>query len=259
MRHWIYLFLLSSLLTCVSNSASAATPYHGKAHSTYRKSTQRKAPPKVQQHYSFIPPRQPSEIIQRLQAPLQGRVVQEQVNPIPTISTPPATPINEPLPVTTRLEKPIPKRLGLWERMKNRIRSSHSLPERITPQHSWIEELPDSDAASLSEIVAQGIQAQIANPKATLVLADPPSVQLKSHFIPSLGYALQKRGYAIVGKDASKSDAYWVRYRIRAFEQGLLVQIKVNGQETSRLYARSQTGALVAASPMTHMSLGGQP
>lgn len=259
MRHWISLFLLSSLLTGFSSPANAATPYHGKAHSTYRKPTPPKTPPKAQQHYSFIPPRQPSEILQRLQAPLQGRVVQEQVNPTPTTSTPPATPVSEPLPVTTRLEKPIPKKLGLWKRMKNLIRSSHSLPERITPQHSWIEHLPDSDTASLSEIVAQSIQSQITKPEATLVLADPPSVQLKSHFIPSLAYALQKRGYTIAIKNDSVPNAYWIRYRIRIFEQGFLVQIKVNGQETSRLYAHSQTGALVAASPMTRMSLGGQP
>ncbi len=259
MRHWISLFLLSSLLTGFSSPANATTPYHSKAHTTYRKPAQRKTPPRVQQHYSFIPPRQPSEIIQRLQAPLQGRVVQEQVNPTSTTSTPPAAPISEPLPVTTRLKKPIPKRLGLWESMKNRIRSSHSLPERITPQNSWIEHLSDSETASLSEIVAQVIQAQIASPQATLVLADPPQAQLKSHFIPSLIYALQKRGYAFAGKNDSVQNTYWIRCRIRAFEQGLLVQIKINGQETSRLYARSQTGALVAASPMTRLGIGGQP
>lgn len=257
MRHWISLFLLSSLLTCFYSPASATTPYHGKAHTTYRKPAQRKTPPKVQQHYSFIPPRQPSELLQRLQAPLQGRVVQEQVNPEPPTSAPSATPISPPLPVASRLENPASKKMGLWERLKNRIRSSHSLPERITPQHSWIEELPDSDTASLSEIVAQWIQTQIVSPQATLVLADPPSDQLKSHFIPSLAYALQKRGYAIAGKHDNKPDAYWVRYRIRAFDQGLLVQIKINGQETSRLYARSQTGALIATSPITRM--GGQP
>lgn len=253
MRHWISLFLLSSLLTCFCNPASATAPHYGKAHTTYRKPAQRKTPPKVQQHYSFIPPRQPSEIIQRLQAPLQGRVVQEQVNPEPATSSPSATPISEPL----RLEKHVSKRLGLWERVKSRIRSSHSLPERITPQHSWIEELPDSDTASLSEIIAQGIQAQIAKEQATLVLANPPSVQLNSHFIPSLAYALQKRGYAIAGKNDRVPYAYWVRYRIRVFDQGLLVQIKINEQETSRVYARSQTGALIAASPITRM--GGQP
>ncbi len=259
MRHCISLFLLSSLLTCFYSQSSATTPYHGKAHTTYRKPAQRKTPPKVQQHYSFIPPRQPSEILQRLQAPLQGRVVQEQVSPEHATITSPATPISAPLPVTTGLENPVSKKLGFWQRLKNRIRSSHSLPERITPQHSWIEHLPDSDTASLSEIVAQSIQSQITKPEATLVLADPPSVQLKSHFIPSLAYALQKRGYTIAGKNDSVPNAYWIRYRIRVFEQGFLVQIKVNGQETSRLYARSQTGALVAASPMTRMSLGGQP
>jgi hypothetical protein len=257
MRHWISLFLLSSLLTCLYSPASATTFHHGKAQTTYRKPAQRKTPPKVQSHYSFIPPKLPSETLQRLQAPLQGRVVQVQVNPELTTSTSPATPISVTLPVPTRLENPVSKGLGFGEPRKNRIRSSHSLSERITPQNSWIVELPDSDIASLSEIVAQWIQTQIVSSQATLVLADPPSIQLKSHFIPSLAYALQKRGYAIAGKDASKPDAYWVRYRIRAFDQGLLVQIKINGQETSRLYARSQTGALIAASPITRM--GGQP
>ncbi len=258
MRHWIFLFLISSLLTCFYSPASATTSHYGKAHTTYRKPAQRKMPPKVQQHYSFIQPRQPSELLQRLQSPLQGRAVQEQVSPEPTKSTPPVTPISESLPVATRLEKPVSKRLGLWERVKTRIRWSHSLPERITPRHSWIEHLSDLETAYLSEIVAQGIQVQITSQKVTLVLADPPSVQLKSHFIPSLAYALQKRGYAIAGKNDNVPDAYWVRYRIRAFEQSLLLQIKINGQETSRVYARSQSGALVAVSPMTRMSLGGQ-
>ena len=257
MRPWISLFLLTSLLTCCSVTANATTPYHSKSHVTYRKSTQRKTPSKVQQHYSFIPPRQSSEILQRLQAPLQGRVVQEQISPIPTTNTPTVSPISEQASVSTQLENPVSKKLGFWEQVKNRIRTTHSLPERITPQHSWLAQFPDSYTVSLSEIVAQWIQTQIARPQATLVLADPPQVQLNNHFIPSLAYALQKRGYTITGKNNSVPDAYWIRYRIRTFEQGLLVQIRINGQETIRVYARSQTGALVAASPMTRM--GGQP
>lgn len=260
MRYGITLLLFTSLLASISSSASAATAYRGKPHAAYR-SNKRKVPPKIQQHFSFIPPKQPSPLIQKLQAPLQVRVVQQQVSPAPITSAIPASPIIEKLSVPVQSENFAIKKIGFWGRMKNRraLKASHPSPERITPQHSWIEHVSASDMAPLSELIASWLQTQIAKPQATLVLADPPQTQAKSTFIPNLAYALEQRGFVIAGKDANGPDAYWVRYRIRSFEQGLLVQIKINGQEISRLYTRSQTGALVAASPMTQFKAGGHP
>ncbi|WP_373533469.1 hypothetical protein [Vampirovibrio sp.] len=140
-----------------------------------------------------------------------------------------------------------------------KVKTKHSVAEQITSQHSWIEHVSTSDTAFLSELISHWIQTQISNPNATLVLADPPHSQAKSTLIPSLAYALEKRGYTIARKDTNGSEAYRVRYRIRAFKQGLLVQIKINGQEATQLYTRSQTGALVAASPMTQFKAGGHP
>lgn len=261
MHQWIALLSVTCLLTNFYCPVDAATPYRGKAHAAYRKVNKRTVPPKVQQHFSFIPPKQPSAVIQRLQAPLQGRVVQQETIPMPTTITPPVSTTIEQLPIPAPPEISAIKKMGFWKQVKNRMtfKASHSLSERITPQHSWIEHLPNSDTASMSELIAHWIQTQISRPQATLVLADPPQYQTKSNFIPNLAYALQKRGYAIAGKNAGVPDAYWVRYRIRAFDQGLLVQIKINGQETSRLYVRSQAGALVAVSPITNLKVGEHP
>lgn len=261
MRFGITLLLLSSLLASFSGVESAAASYHGKTHAAYRKSHKRKAPPKEQQYFSFIPPKQPSALIEKLQTPLQGRIVQQQASPEPITGETLSTPTLEPLSAPAQPQISEIKAMEREElRKKQRtFKANQPFPERITPQHSWIEHLPTSDAAPMSEIVAHWIQTQITRAQSTLVLADPPQDQLKSNFIPNLSYALQKRGYAIARKSDSVPDAYWVRYRIRAFDKGLLVQVKINGQETIRLYERSQTGALVATSPMTFMRMGGQP
>lgn len=109
MRFGITLLLLTSLLASFYDSASAASAQHGKAHAAYRNANRRKVPPqkaspKVQQHFSFIPPKQPSAVIQKLQAPLQGRVVQQQASPALITSETAAFQNSEPLPAQVQPE-----------------------------------------------------------------------------------------------------------------------------------------------------------
>jgi hypothetical protein len=132
------------------------------------------------------------------------------------------------------------------------------LAEKITPYHSWIEPLPVAETAQLSEIVAQLVQTQIPDRKMPLILAEPPHSQADSTFIPNLTYALQQRGYTFAGNTALVPNAAWIRYRISTLNQGLLVRIKINAQEASRLYTRSNSGVLIAASPITTFT-GGKP
>lgn len=258
-RFGITLLLLSSLFASISGSASAASAYHGKTHTVYRsnkgKVPLRKASPKVQQHFSFIPPKQPSAIIQKLQIPLQGRVVQQQASPGTLTKAPSSIPAKDTVPaILSPTISPVKvQEAGI------KVKTKHSVAEQVTSQYSWIEHVSTSDTAFLSELIAHWIQTQISKPNATLALANPPQAQAKSNLVPSLAYALEKRGFIIARKDPNKAEAYRVRYRIRAFKQGLLVQIKINGQESSRLYVRSQTGALIAVSPMTQFKAGGHP
>jgi hypothetical protein len=258
-RFGITLLLLTSLLASFSDSASAASAQHGKTHAAYR-SNKGKVPPrktstKVQQHFSFISQKQPSAVIQKLQVPLQGRVVQQQASP-ETLTNPPSSfPAKD---TVSAPPHPAISPINVHE-AGIKVKAKHSVAEQITSEHSWIEHISTSDIARLSELTAHWIQTQISKPNATLVLADPPQSQAKSTLIPSLAYVLEKRGYTIARKDTTMPDVYRVRYRIRAFKQGLLVQIKINGQESSRLYLRSQSGALVAASPMTQFKVGGNP
>jgi hypothetical protein len=259
MRFGITLLLLSSLFASFSGAESTAASYHGKTHAAYRSNKRKvsppKASPKVQQHFSFIPPKQPSAVIQKLQAPLQGRVVQQQASPKTLTNAPSSFPAKDTVPALLNPAISPVKVHGAGMKVK----AKRSIAEQVTAQHSWIEHVSTSDTAFLSELISHWIQTQISKPNATLVLADPPQAQAKSTLIPSLAYALEKRGYTIARKDANGPEAYTVRYRIRAFKQSLLVQIKINGQEVSRLYTRSQSGALVAASPMTQFKVGGHP
>ncbi len=258
-RFGITLLLLSSLFVSFSDSASAASTQHGKTHAAYRSNKRkvppRKASPKTQQHFSFIPPKQSSAVIQKLQMPLQGRVVQQQVSPETLTNPSPSFPVKD-----TVLAPSHPENSPMNVHATGiKVKAKHSMAEQITSQHSWIEHVSTLDTAFLSELISHWIQTQISKPNATLVLANPPQAQAKSTLIPSLAYALEKRGFALAKKDTTMPNVYWVRYRIRAFKQGLLVQIKINGQEATRLYTRSQTGALVAASPMTQFKAGEHP
>jgi hypothetical protein len=257
MKPWIVVCLGFSIMTASPMAAWSTTSHSSGAHPSHRKVLKKKMPPKVQQHYSFIPARQPSAIIQKLQAPLQARIVQQQPAHSPVLMPAPA------LPTTLSQMPPRPApihRLGLWDQLK-RFMASRPQPvvaETITPHHSWIDPLPVAETAQLSEIVAQLVQTQIPDRRIPLILANPPQSQNDSTFIPNLTYALQQRGYTIAGNNALVPNAAWIRYRISTLNQGLLVRIKINAQEASRLYIRSNSGVLIAASPISTFT-GGKP
>ena len=255
MKPWIVACLGFSLMTASPMAAGSTTSHYTGAHPSHRKVVRKKTPPKVQQHYSFIPAKQPSALIQKLQAPLEARIVQQQLTTNPVLTPPPA------LPTALSLVSPQPvpgHRLGLWKPLK-RLLPSRPLPETaktITPHHSWIEPLPAHENAQLSEIVAQWVQTQIPDRKIPLILAEPPQRQAGSAFIPSLTYALQQRGYTIAGNNALAPNAARIRYRISTLNLGLLMRIKINTQEASRLYTRSNSGVLIAASPISTFTEG---
>jgi hypothetical protein len=111
MKPWIVACLGFSIMAVSPMSAWATVSHPSGVHPSHRKVVKKKTQPEVQQHYSFIPARQPSALIQKLQAPLQARIVQQQPAPKPVLMPAPTLPTT----LSQVPPRPIPiHRLGLW-------------------------------------------------------------------------------------------------------------------------------------------------
>lgn len=251
MRSLIIFYILGFLLSF--GTSEAVTPARKPYHRTYHKKPAVKKP---QQHYSFVPPYQPSPTMLKLQQPLQGRVVQKQLVPETPAETkpqpeqPPAAIVTPVLPV-----KPQPSTQRYRQSILSRVLSKstgwmHRPPsEIITSAHSWVDGLTPAESSQFSALVADAIQQQCPDKHIPILLSALPKKQAINTFLPNLAYALQQKGYTLAQPEQIPS--HQVRYRISSLPDGLLLRIKIDDLESSRLYQRSYSGALMAASPLT--------
>lgn len=253
------LLLLGSFLSLTGEAATPKHPYHPSVHQSAKR---RVSKPKVQQHYSFVPAYKPSEAITRLKTPLTGRVVEQIPAPMQPVRsryvqiflTPEQQAAldarNHPQPVASA---PKPEHHPWrWLRFSaNRPKKLRVQPELITSANSFVVPLTPVDAAQLSGLIAGFIQEQFPDTKTSLLLESVPASQAGNTLTLNLQYALRHLGYTLV-TDASLPTPT-IRYRVSNLDKTLLVRVKANGTETARLYERSYSGALAAASPMTRI------
>jgi hypothetical protein len=257
-RFLVVLAILMSFLTLLGE-AKPNSHYHSKAHKYIKHKVSQ---PKAQQHHSFVPVYKPSETIARLQTSLIGHVVQQIQPPIEPPKPPSAQILVTPEQRVTQAPsthlQPLAKNLKTghhswhWFHLHtNRPQKLRIQPEVITHAHSYVAPITPADAAQLSGLITQLIQEQIPDTKANLCLETVPTSQLGNTLTLNLQYILRNLGYTLSSEPSLPVPI--VRYRVSNLDKALLVRVKINGIETARLYERSYTGALVAASPMTRM------
>jgi hypothetical protein len=137
---------------------------------------------------------------------------------------------------------PAPESHGFWF---HRRQQTQALSIPLFKQ-SWIMPLSNSDAAQLGAMIAETVHSKF--PKAqTLYLR--PSAQ-DSPLATCLKYRLNTLGHKVSDvEDGSIA----IRYRVSRLHQGVLVSLKLPGQQIARLYQRSASGTLVAGSAVSSL------
>lgn len=233
--------------------------------SRYHSAKYRVSKIKVQQHYSFIPAYKPSDTISRLQNSLTGRVVEQfripaqpiQPKDVQIFLKPETQGAQEahilPHPMATTLKtKHHTWRWFHFELASHRPQKLRVRSEVLTRENSFVVPVTSADAAQLSGLIAGLIKEQIPDTKNRLLLEAVPASQAGNTLTLNLQYVLKHLGYTLVSKAPSLTPT--VRYRLSNLDKALLIRVNVNGVETARLYERSFSGALVAASPMTRIN-----
>ncbi len=247
---WVTVMMLCLLV----QNAGAVTRHHP---SKYSRSAHRSVQHKGQQHYSFVPDYKPSPLIQALQTPITGRVQHQEgrlqtATVLPVLTSPVTT---SPLPVDARSVQPhvVTQKthhfawFGQHKPAKLKV-----IQDTATAENSWVDPLSATDAAQLSGILANMIHNQIPDLATPIILSMVPAFQVGNPFTTNLQYALNARGYQLGTEQTLNTQR--ILYRITPLDHALLVTVRIHNLETARLYARSQTGALVAASPLTQRS-----
>jgi len=254
--------LLASFITLTSEAATPRKIYHTSHH---KRAKRKVSEGKAQQHYSFIPAYKPSEAVTRLQAPLTGRGVEH----IQTLTQPPQpkyvqiflTPEQQAAQKANTQPQPIASssktehqswrwfRFGLDSNRPQKLRIHSAV---ITNANSFVVPVTPADAAQLSALIAGFIKEQVPNTKTSLLLEAVPASQAGNILTLNLQYTLKNLGYTLVSNTSPATPS--IRYRVSNLDKALLVRVKANGVETARLYERSYSGALAAASPMTRMN-----
>jgi hypothetical protein len=106
--------------------------------------------------------------------------------------------------------------------------------------------LSNSDAAQLGAMIAETVHSKFQKAQ-TIYLR--PSAQ-DSPLATCLKYRLNTLGHKVSDvEDGSIA----IRYRVSRLHQGVLVSLKLPGQQVARLYQRSASGTLVAGSAVSSL------
>lgn len=233
------------------------------AHAAKRKST-KPIQAKPQIPFSFIAPSQPSPTLAHLQAPLQGRVVEERQTPptqpvytqiyltAPPPSEQPAISAFTPQPTAPPATQPVGTRTVARIPKAKRVRPFK--PDYT--ERSWVSDLAVSQAVPLAANIA-GFLAQQFDPKTTtLLLAQPGKKQLNNPLTPELETQLRQAGFTLAATRAEAPQAQLVQYQINAVGNGILVQLQTKTQWANRYYPVTATQALMATHPFSIRTLG---
>lgn len=245
--------LLVGILLLASLPANAAT----------RKPT-KTVPAKPQIPFSFIAPSQPSPTIARLQATLQGRVVEERqappAQPVYTqiyLTAPP--PSEQPAINTLNVESTTPP-----PTQPEAILTVAPAPktDRVRPfkpdysKRSWVSDLTAPQAIPLAANIAGFLANQFDPKTTTLLLAQPNKKQLNNPLTPELEAQLRQAGFTLAVTRSESPQAEHIQYQINAVGNGILVQLQTKTQWASRYYPLNSAHALMATHPFSIRTLG---
>lgn len=215
---------------------------------------------KPQIPFSFIAPSQPNTTLVRLQATLQGRVVEERPFPQPQprytqIFLPPIQPVisamnHEP---TAPSETQPGGKSAVTQAPKGK-RKSPFKPDYA--ERSWVSDLTAPQAIPLAANIANFLAKQFDPETTILLLAQTNKKQLNNPLTPELETQLRQAGFTLAATHAEAPQAQLVRYQINAMGNGLLLQLQTKNHWASRYYPFTATQALMATHPFTLRTLG---
>lgn len=239
------LSLMTLIALClVTQGAEAALRYD-----TVKSShlVNRSAQHHIQQHYSFISEHKPSAVMQELRAPLTGRVQHRENITVP-LATLPMLPLST-APSVTSVSPAFQQKARhfTWFTPQKPVKL-RVVPDIPTAQNSWVSPLSLQDAYQLSGILTDMIHTQVPESEKSLILMAVPVSQTSNSLTLNLRNALTTLGYNIT---TPSNTATQVLYRVTPLDHALFVSLRINNSQSARLYARSQSGALTAASPLT--------
>lgn len=116
---------------------------------------------------------------------------------------------------------------------------------------------PDAIASTDANYVGGEIAAYVASqlpPASSTVWVQVPPAPPKAGPSPlaaAVGAELRELGFAVAEGDAGSSGAHRVRYDAVPLDDGVLLQVALDGELAARWYARDPAGALAPASAYT--------
>ena len=123
--------------------------------------------------------------------------------------------------------------------------------------HSTKNANPDAIAATDAVYVGGEVAAYVARTlpaaSSTVWVQVPPAPPKAgpSPLAAAVGAELRELGFAVAEGDAGSSAAHRVRYDAFPLDDGVLLQVAIDGELASRWYARDPAGALAPASAYT--------
>lgn len=128
------------------------------------------------------------------------------------------------------------------------IQERLSQRESSKPYSSFVEkEITVSDARELSQDMAGFLERQLPAAKTTLEIQASGE-----NFYPLFREQLTMRGFGVAEiKPRMEKRGVFIRYRITAFNDGILVRMEIDKQAASRYYGRGADGHLTMQSNFT--------
>jgi hypothetical protein len=248
-------FSLICILALLALPAVAAPSTVQKSHAKAIKRTVATKKPRVQQHYSFLPPAKP----------LVGMVViQQRTLPPILLPTPPLPEAKQTIDAAPKLNATIqlppaqPRKTAhfqFWKPWELFGLGQH--PTGIS-ERSWVSDVTPAQAAQLAQAIAGFAARQLPAESTSLLLAPPERGQIHNILTPLLQDQLRKSGFALVTSKSQDPKARICQYQVSRLENGILVRINFNHQQASRFYHLSESNALIASFPFS-VRIQGEP
>ena|GEM_PF-6893455 len=192
---------------------------------------------RVQQHYSFIPPRQAPVIKPKTveSMPLTGQV-QQIIHPVEPMKPPSCSPLamptaNPSIPVTR-------KRVAFFWKQ-------HIVATRF---QSAAIPMTANEAAQLSSAATAMIASLSRTDTPIFLLPSPQTDHRSDTFTPSLMHNLRNAGYQLALEPNEHSIP--VRYRVSHYQNSYLIHITVKSIQLARLFKVIE-GSSIAVSPLS--------
>ena len=115
---------------------------------------------------------------------------------------------------------------------------------------SWIDGVPESDAAPLSAQIADLTAGRVARGE-KVRLAEPRDNAAGRAVDAGLKDALAERGITVAGDGEDGKTAHTLRYIVTPYGSDLLLRVRLDNQEAATVLVRGPSGGLAPQAPLS--------